>query len=146
MLNFVFILFFLHRTICIVTDSCHGKNERIIYTNLKSTDPKNYDYVHCAKYFFMMMEYLMITNGTFDGVIIAMNSKDLKLGHITKTPMSIMNKLLGFVQVRKNEMPYFSNRVLFFGCISTIVSTLVNNGTPGAWSYCRALEVQIDNM
>lgn len=74
----------------------------------------------------MMMEYLMITNGTFDGVIIAMNSKDLRLGHITKTPMSIMNKLLGFVQVRKNEMSYFSNRVLCFA-VSPSSGVRVNN-------------------
>lgn len=42
----------------------------------------------------------MITNGTFDGIIMAMNSKGIHWRHVTKTPMNIMKKMLGFVQVQ----------------------------------------------
>jgi len=101
-INFWFI-FFWHRSICIVLNPSSGKQERLLYTNFKNTDPREYDYVRCCRYFFMMLEYLMITSGTFDGVVLTMNSKGVSWRHITKTPMNTMKKLLGFVQVRRTK-------------------------------------------
>ncbi|KAE9534889.1 hypothetical protein AGLY_008181 [Aphis glycines] len=89
---------FDNMSICIVLNPSSGKQERILYTNFKNTDPREYDYVRCCRYFFMMLEYLMVTSGTFDGVVLTMNSKGVNWRHITKTPMNTMKKLLGFVQ------------------------------------------------
>jgi len=111
-------------TICVLTDSCTGKEERILYTNFKNTDPQKYDYVQSVRYFFMMVEYLMVTHGTFDGVILTMNSKGINWRHITKTPMSTLKKLLGFVQealpVRLKEV-----HVLNSGYIVTALYNIV---------------------
>lgn len=96
-------LFFLNRSISIVFNPSTGKQERILYTNFKNTDPREYDYVRCVRYFFMMLEYLMVTTGTFDGVVLTLNSKGVCWRHITKTPMNTMKKMLEFVQVRKTK-------------------------------------------
>lgn len=103
----IFDLFNLFRSICIVLNPSSGKQERLLYTNFKNTDPREYDYVRCCRYFFMMLEYLMVTSGTFDGVVLTMNSKGISWRHITKTPMNTMKKLLGFVQVRRTKTVWF---------------------------------------
>ncbi|KAL5241385.1 hypothetical protein ACI65C_008795 [Semiaphis heraclei] len=109
-------------SISIVFNPSTGKQERILYTNFKTTDPREYDYVRCVRYFLMMLEYLMVTTGTFDGVVLTMNSKGVCWRHITKTPMNTMKKMLGFVQealpVRLKEV-----HVLNAG---TIISMLFN--------------------
>lgn len=96
-------IFFLNRSISIVFNPSSGKQERLVYTNFKNTDPQAYDYVRCVRYFFMMLEYLMVTSGTFDGLVLTMNSKGMSWRHITKTPMNTMKQLLGFVQVRRTK-------------------------------------------
>lgn len=93
-----------YRTICEVPDSSSCQKRRIIFTNFKNPDPQKYDYVQSSKYFFMMLEHLVFTNGTFDGIVLAMNSTGMNWRHITKTPMGTMKKLLGFVQVSKSPL------------------------------------------
>lgn len=82
-----------------VTYTCSGKKKRFFYTNFKNVDPQQFDFVDSVRYFFMMLEYLIFTNGTFDGVVIAMNSKGIHWRHITKTPMGTMKRMIEFVQV-----------------------------------------------
>ncbi|VVC28350.1 Cellular retinaldehyde binding/alpha-tocopherol transport,CRAL/TRIO, N-terminal domain,CRAL-TRIO lipid [Cinara cedri] len=85
-------------SLSVVTQPCSSNTERIIYTSLKTPNATNYDFVEVSKYLVMMMEYLIIRNGTFDGVILAMNSKDFSLRHISKTPIRVLKRLLGFIQ------------------------------------------------
>lgn len=77
-----------------------GKDERIIVTDFKNPDPKAYNYEQSTKYFNMLFEYMMATQGTFDGLIIVMNSKGLNWRHVYKTPINKMKKMLALVQVR----------------------------------------------
>lgn len=114
--SFFFCIAFTRSTICVLTDSCTGKEERILYTNFKNTDPQKYDYVQSVRYFFMVMEYLMVTHGTFDGVIVTMNSKGINWRHITKTPMGTLKKLLGFVQVRPGHTVFVSLVIIRVYC------------------------------
>lgn len=90
-----------------------GKEERIIVTDFKNLDPKQYSYEQSTKYFNMLFEYMMATQGTFDGLIIVMNSKGLNWRHVYKTPMNKMKKMLGLVQVRPvANLTFVPNEVL----------------------------------
>lgn len=104
-----------------LTDHCTGKEERILYTNFKNTDHRMYDYVQSVRYFFMMVEYLMVTHGTFDGVVLTMNSKGINWRHIAKSPMNTMKKLLGFVQVRVPCRSSLYDSVLLY-CVCAVAA------------------------
>lgn len=94
-----YLFFFSFRTMSMVMNIATGKEERIIVTNFKNSDPKVYQYERSCKYFNMLFEYVMATQGTFDGLILVMNSKDLNWRHIYKTPVNKMKKMLALVQV-----------------------------------------------
>jgi len=100
-----------------------GKQERILYTNFKSSDPQDFDYVRCVRYFFMLLEYLMVTSGTFDGLILTMNSRGVCWRHITRTPMNLMKKLIGFVQVRRTKTIIQTSNILQF--ILTVKNNII---------------------
>lgn len=97
----------MHRSFSVLSQPWTPKKERIIYCCLKIPDATNYDFVQNSKYFFMMLDYLIIRDGTFDGVILIINSKNISWRHFTKTPMTVLKKLLGFVQVCKLEKILF---------------------------------------
>lgn len=86
-----------------VLNATTGTNDRIVVTNFKNPDPAEYEYVRCCRYLFMLLEYIMVTEGSFDGLIVVMNSKGMNWRHISKTPMTKMNRMLGYVQVRWRE-------------------------------------------
>ncbi|KAL4097282.1 hypothetical protein QTP88_022082 [Uroleucon formosanum] len=109
-------------SISIVLNPTTGKQERILYTDFKSTDPREFDFVHCVRYFFMLLEYLMVTSGTFDGLVLTMNSKGICWRHVTKTPMNTFKKLIGFVQ---EALPVRLKEVHILNA-GTIVSMLFN--------------------
>ncbi|XP_025410038.1 alpha-tocopherol transfer protein-like [Sipha flava] len=85
-------------SICLLPNIYTDKHERFIYTNFKNPDPREYDFIQSVRYFFMMLEYMLETNGSFDGLVVTLNSLGMNWRHITMTPMNTMKKLLGFVQ------------------------------------------------
>ncbi|XP_050433947.1 alpha-tocopherol transfer protein-like isoform X4 [Adelges cooleyi] len=111
-------------SLSIVTVPYKGKHERYVYTQFKNEDPNVFNYVNSVKYFFMMMEVLIIQHGTFDGVILTMNGKGLNWRHLTKIPMKLAKNLMGFVQealpVRLKEV-----HVINAGSISTMLFNLM---------------------
>lgn len=113
--------FVLHRSVSIVLNPTTGKQDRILYTDFKNTDPREYEFVHCVRYFFMILEYLMVTSGTFDGLVLTMNSKGICWRHITKTPMNTFKKLIGFVQVRRTKTIIQTSNIL------QVISIVKNN-------------------
>lgn len=96
-LSFYYVCCF--RIICELTKSCSGKESRVFFTSFKNPDPRQYEYIDTVKYFFMMMDHLLITSGSFDGLILTMNAANMSWRHIARTPMNVMKKILGFVQV-----------------------------------------------
>lgn len=107
MLIVIFFPRLFRRTICILPNMYSDKHDRYLYTNFKNPDPQEYDYIQSTRYFFMMLEYMLETEGTFNGLVLTLNSVGMNWRHITKTPMNVMKKLLGFVQVSTTDIVPF---------------------------------------
>lgn len=121
---FFFFLCWFCRSICALPNIYTDKHERFIYTNFKNPDPQEYDYIQSVRYFFMMLEYVLEINGSFDGLVVTLNSLGMNWRHITKTPMNTMKKLLDFVQVRRTNTLFFYAFLRYFLYINNTLQNI----------------------
>ncbi|XP_050527936.1 alpha-tocopherol transfer protein-like [Daktulosphaira vitifoliae] len=81
-----------------LTYNLKSKNDRYLYWQFKDTNPEMLNYMAIFKVLYMWMERTLLTEGTFDGVIIIINTAGLSWRHILKLPIGAVSKLLKFLQ------------------------------------------------
>lgn len=88
------------------------KSDRVLFMQFKEHDHKLFDYEPDYKYMIMWMEYVLMTYGTCDGMIVVFDSKGLGWRHIVKLPISLSVKMLKFLEVPSRvQVGDLANRV-----------------------------------
>ncbi|XP_050527894.1 uncharacterized protein LOC126897984 isoform X1 [Daktulosphaira vitifoliae] len=75
-----------------------GKGECIVYWQFKDPDIKLYDCLSSIKLFHMWLEYKLLHCGTFDGLVIVVNTSGLSWRHVIKIPITIMGEFFVYIQ------------------------------------------------
>ncbi|XP_050527928.1 uncharacterized protein LOC126898012 isoform X2 [Daktulosphaira vitifoliae] len=69
-----------------------------IYSQLKNTNYKNFKFIPTIKYLFMVIEYIIETQGTVENFIFTFNTKGIGLWHIGRIQKNIAIELLNFLK------------------------------------------------
>lgn len=73
--------------------------DRILFMQFKNYNHDMFEYIPLYKYLVMWMEYTLLTYGTFNGLIVVVDSKGLSWRHILKIPLAVSGKMLKYLQV-----------------------------------------------
>ncbi|XP_050436185.1 alpha-tocopherol transfer protein-like isoform X2 [Adelges cooleyi] len=73
-------------------------NECHIYVAFLKLGLDDFDYVNTIRYFFMLIEYLLKTKGTFKGISVYLDAQGATMAHVRKIPLLMLFKILKFVQ------------------------------------------------
>lgn len=79
-----------------VTDP-NGNN--VIFHSLKQTEPSKYSFADAARVYFMMIDWCIQHDGTSPGIVIVFDVTGLRFGHLTKLSLSLIHKILIYIQV-----------------------------------------------
>lgn len=68
------------------------------FAKLLNPNPNKFDYLECAKYFFMTCEVQNLINGTSEGQIVIFDPSGLSVGHIIHVNLMIVKKIAYYIQ------------------------------------------------
>ncbi|XP_050527849.1 uncharacterized protein LOC126897930 isoform X2 [Daktulosphaira vitifoliae] len=75
-----------------------NNNECHIYAQLKDTDNSKFNFVSTIRYLFMVIEYVMITQGTVENIVFTFNANGIGLFHLNKINMDLAQQLMMFLK------------------------------------------------
>ncbi|XP_050439720.1 alpha-tocopherol transfer protein-like isoform X4 [Adelges cooleyi] len=85
-------------SVCDLTHDKTGSGVRYIYIQVQDLDPRKFEFTSFLKTMVMYIEYILLCNGTFDGVVYIINCVGIHWRHVLKVPLPTAKRFISFFQ------------------------------------------------
>ncbi|XP_050439724.1 alpha-tocopherol transfer protein-like [Adelges cooleyi] len=116
-------------SVCDLTHDKTGSGVRYIYLQLQDVDPRKFEFTSLLKALVMQLEYILLCNGTFDGLVVIFNCVGLHWRHVLKVSLSTAKRFIEFLQegipLRLQEI-HFMNAGSAFQMLYKLLSPFIS--------------------